>query len=287
MAHLAIQGHATRGNEVIALLEMLGGIDSGFFSGNETDRFYYIEVDKGICFIDSVVEHLDFCKLTLEQFLERYPYKVGDRVANVYGASGKVYVMKWIDDEIQYRLNFGHHTSGWYGADELQPIEEKESMETAKITITLQHHWNKDKIELDVTKDYEIKEENGKYYVVKKQLQYPKTFIEVLNFWHPNRQLEDDYQRCYKKDLIEKFQDLLYARDAYWKIAGMEMGLGKSWKPDWNNISDKHCIYVVGMEMWLKECQTRQCNLAFPTAKIRDAFYENFKDLIEQCKELL
>lgn len=280
MAYLAIQGHATRGNEVIALLKMLGGIDSGFFSGNETDRFYYIEVDKSICFIDSVVEHLDFCKLTIEQFIERFPYKVGDRVKTVYGSSGKVYAMKFIDDEIQYRLDFGHHTSGWYGADELQPIEEKESMETAKITITPQHHWNKDKIEIDVTKDYEIKEENGKYYVVKKQPQYPKTFIAVLNFWHPDRQPEDNYQRCYKKDLIEKFQDLLYARDAYWKIAG-------DWDPDWNNISDKHCIYVVGGEIQLKECQTRKCNLAFPTKEMRDAFYENFKELIEAVKELL
>lgn len=27
--------------------------------------------------------------------------------------------------------------------------------------------------------------------------------------------------------------------------------------------------------------------LAFPTAEMRDTFYENFKDLIEQCKELL
>ena len=27
--------------------------------------------------------------------------------------------------------------------------------------------------------------------------------------------------------------------------------------------------------------------LAFPTEEMRDAFYENFKDLIEQCKELL
>ena len=25
----------------------------------------------------------------------------------------------------------------------------------------------------------------------------------------------------------------------------------------------------------------------FPTAEMRDAFYENFKELIEQCKELL
>lgn len=27
--------------------------------------------------------------------------------------------------------------------------------------------------------------------------------------------------------------------------------------------------------------------LAFPTAEMRDAFFEDFKELIEQCKELL
>ena len=31
----------------------------------------------------------------------------------------------------------------------------------------------------------------------------------------------------------------------------------------------------------------RNTVLAFPTKEMRDAFYENFKDLIEQCKELL
>lgn len=281
MAHLAIQGHETRGNEVIALLKMLGGIDSGFFSGNETDRYYYIEVDKGICFIDSVVAHLDFRKLTLEQFIERFPYKVGDKVKNVYGAYAKVYAMKWIDDEIQYRLDFGHHTSGWYGADELLlPDEEQKPMRTITIDDFKANtkEWLIDKLHGMLIGDA-VKAVGNLYDELHKP-QYPKTFIEVLNFFHPDRQLEDDYQRCYKKDLIEKFQDLLYARAAYWKIA-------EDWKPDWNNISDKHCIYVVSGEIWLKECQTRQCTLAFPTAKIRDTFYENFKDLIEHCKELL
>ena len=283
MAHLAIQGHATRGNEVIELLKMLGGIDSGFFSGNEIDRFYYIEVDKGICFIDSVVEHLDFHKMTLEQFLKRFPYKVGNRVKNVYGAYGKVYEMKWIDDEIQYRLDFGHHTSGWYGADELLHPNKEQKEETME-TITIDDfkantkEWLIDKLHGMLIGDA-VKAVGNLYDELHKP-QYPKTFIEVLNFFHPDRQLEDDYQRCYKKDLIEKFQDLLYARAAYWNIAG-------DWEPDWNNISDKHCIYVVGGEIWLKECQTRQCTLAFPTAEMRDTFHENFKDLIEQCKELL
>lgn len=64
MARLAIQGHATRGNEVIALLKMLGGVNSANYSGKESDRGYYIEIDRGICFIDSIVENLDFCEVS-------------------------------------------------------------------------------------------------------------------------------------------------------------------------------------------------------------------------------
>lgn len=293
MAHLAIQGHATRGNEVIELLKMLGGIDSGFFSGNEIDRFYYIEVDKGICFIDSVVEHLDFQKMTLEQFLKRFPYKVGNRVKNVYGAYGKVYAMKWIDDEIQYRLDFGHHTSGWYGADELLHPNKEQKEETME-TITIDDfkantkEWLIDKLHGMLIGDA-VKAVGNLYDELHKP-QYPKTYEEcckALNLTKyppalvPNKSMfisqYKDFPHYYE---VQNLAELLICRDAYWKIAG-------DWKPDWNNISDKHCIYVVSGEIWLKECQTRQCTLAFPTAEIRDAFYENFKDLIEQCKELL
>jgi hypothetical protein len=65
------------------------------------------------------------------------------------------------------------------------------------------------------------------------------------------------------------------------------MGLGKPWEPDWNNISDKYCIYFVSGDVWSKECQTRQCPFAFPTPEMRDAFKENFKEEMEMCKELL
>ena len=146
-------------------------------------------------------------------------------------------------------------------------------------------------IKIDIPKGYEfaaVDDDNQQVVFEKIGRQYPKTFIEVLNFWHPDRQIEDDYQRCYKKDLIEKFQDLLYARDAYWKIAGEQMGLGKSWEPDWRNSNeDKYCIeYSYGR---INSVTTNIYNyiLAFPTAEMRDAFYDNFKALIEQCKELL
>lgn len=114
---------------------------------------------------------------------------------------------------------------------------------------------------------------------------YPKTYEECCKILDWNQR---DYDRVgYKSDLLCKLQVLLLCRDAYWEIAGEEMGLDKPWEPDWNNVSDKHCIYFVSGEIWLTECQTRQCTLAFLTKEMRDAFYNNFKDLIEKCKELL
>lgn len=136
--------------------------------------------------------------------------------------------------------------------------------------------------------NYKIQEENGVTYAIRKKPQYPKTIIEVLNFWHPDRQIEDDYQRCYKKDLLEKFQDLLYARDAYWKIAGEQMGLGKPWEPDWtDNYQKKWTINFYQGEINLTNGSNVHFVLAFPTKEMRDAFYGNFKELINECISLL
>ena len=88
-------------------------------------------------------------------------------------------------------------------------------------------------------------------------------------------------------NLMDVFSRLIVCRNAYWKLYGEEMGLGKPWEPDWNNISDKYCIYFVSGDIWSKECQTRQCPFAFPTAEMRDAFKQNFDPDIEICKELL
>lgn len=171
-------------------------------------------------------------------------------------------------------------SKGW-GVNELQPFEKKESMEEKKINQMSLANCDLDEVEIVLGDKFELKIKDGKYYAVRKQ--YPKTYeecCETIRVRHSFLMRNYMPSDTYKIGLIDSFQKLLICRDAYWKIAG-------DWKPDWNNISDKHCIYVVGGEIWLKECQTRQCTLAFPTAEMRNAFYENFKELIEQCKELL
>lgn len=99
----------------------------------------------------------------------------------------------------------------------------------------------------------------------------------------------------YRADLLVALQKLLVCSDAYWKIAGEEMGLGKPWKPDWRN-SEERRYSIVNIEgdinlpetiltKWILKVTNKI--LVFPIEEICDAFYENFKELIEICKELL
>ena len=120
--------------------------------------------------------------------------------------------------------------------------------------------------------------------------EYPKTYEEcckVLDIEDRELVFNGEYRasKLYWKQLgrLNVLNKLLIARDAYWKIAGKEMGLGKPWKPDWNDKKqDKHGFYHE-----IKHTIINSKVFVFPTAKMRDAFYENFKELIEECKELL
>ena len=146
------------------------------------------------------------------------------------------------------------------------------------------NEYSKDKYLLDLG-NYEIKEENGKIFAVLKNPKYPKTFYACKVQIHECFGMRQ--ARGYKFDLLERFQKLLLCRDMYWKIAGEEMGLDKPWKPDWNESSPKYTILVLENKLVKHFALTHNYILAFPTEEMRDAFYENFKDLIEQCKELL
>ena len=142
-----------------------------------------------------------------------------------------------------------------------------------------------------------------KYKVSNKALphQYPKTYGEccyVLGFENTELVFEDDYrninppkEQWKRLGLMNQLNKLLICRDAYWKIAGEEMGLGEPWKPSWGKCTgEKYCISRVLNAIRHDAVSNSEYHnriLAFPTEEMRDAFYENFKELIEECKELL
>ena len=260
---LAIKGHPTRGKEVIELLKMMGGTNpfsnNGELLGNKENCCYYISKNAPSKYIswnyigpDEINEYEIF---TLEEFLEKYPFKVGDKV--------HIYVQ---NDDIDGRYD----------------------IEVAEITSM---RWNPARCKIA----YKMKNINREFY---------KECCDVLSIspyynlrYHTYEKgfdcfIQNDDKRCPLEDKLNTLGKLLICRDAYWKIYGEEIGLDGPWKANFTQGSGiKYIIlFANGEVIWNHpECEgvTGSRVLAFPTAEIRDAFYENFKDLIEQCKELL
>jgi hypothetical protein len=151
---------------------------------------------------------------------------------------------------------------------------------------------NKQKNIIEIPEDCVLKDENGnvinatKIVLEKKKKEYPKTFLgccDVLG-------IEDLISRGvngYRSELLDAFQKLLICRDAYWQIAGDEMGLGKPWEPDWCSQTTKYTLRNNANKI-IKEKRTHDSYvLAFPTEEMRDAFFNAFREDIEKCKELI
>ena len=287
MAQLAFMGHPTRGSEVIALLEMLGGNNANNCYGKYCDRVYYINKNGYINqdFISHIEQDTKFFLFTLEEFEEKFPYKVGDKV--IY--NNEVYIitkMVWQCDYICYKLNDKLYTNEM---DKLKPHITAEELINEAVYAELdkpkEFH---DTIAFTIPYGYEfgyIDIDNSQVVLKKKKPKYPKTYKECCKELGIT-DIENGY--CgYKWELLGKFQELLICRDAYWKIAGAEMGLGKPWKPTLHHKETHYAISNVCGKVKYERYGEYNAILAFPTMEMRSAFYENFKDLIEQCKELL
>lgn len=148
---------------------------------------------------------------------------------------------------------------------------------------------NEEQAELDITEEYEYVDEMGnvidtaKIIIRKRKPKYPTTYEEccdVLKIPNDERYIDIDVPLDYNK-LLTAFTKLLICRDAYLKIAG-------DWKPDFKDGEQKkYCIFADMVNMSKGAWYFCNTILAFPIEEMRDAFYENFKDLIESCKELL
>ena len=160
------------------------------------------------------------------------------------------------------------------------------------------------KHEISLPDGYIFKDENGnvinatKIVLEKKKKEYPKTYEECLSVLKIKGYDIVTYVpswTAYEKALYQKvlkLRELVICRDAYWKIAGDEMGLGKPWEPDYDSGVNKYgiiCLNGVVQESNPTTNWERHLNkvLDFPTEEMRDAFKENFDPDLEICKEFL
>ena len=294
---LAIRGHATRGKEVIEILEMMGGKNNCDSPADNLGLCYLIDDEFDICahyFGYDDYEDGELNIFTLEEFLKKYPYKVGDKVFlydNI--TEGRVTGMKW--DEDKGTVKYCVYTSAecwcdvielfkWNALDLVEKHYDEHCDDMYKTLFmngpVMVSDKVDDKFEYKIPDGYEFdKIENGKIILKPIKPKYPTTYDDCCDMLNANEFVE--------YELMVNFPKLINARNAYWKIAGEEMGLDKPWEPDWNDLNRKYFISLTCDGIGLYDDFRNPQVLVFPTEEMRDIFYENFKDLIESCKELL
>jgi hypothetical protein len=147
-----------------------------------------------------------------------------------------------------------------------------------------------DRVELEVDPEFEIKEEDGKWFAVRKRSRYPQSYEEcrdLIEGDHDELFCADLVATGYMSKLMERFARLIMCRNAYWLTAGREMELGDMWEPDWLDDCTKFSIVVEGNEILADVCLRRNRILVFPTEEMRDEFLKVFRNDIEECKEFL
>ena len=255
------------------------------------------QVDCGnACFIRSMTKLCEK-KVTISSVLpniEIYHIKEDDGAFN------------WTDEMFEGLAEEGNNMNNIDKLKRISTPAEENWFEIAKEWEREDKEMDKLKHETILPEGYVFKDENGniinakKIVVEKKEKKYPKTYEECCKILgvDPNNFLTitslyygEVETTNYERVLLGKFAslwELRIYRDAYWKIAGEEMGLGKPWEPDWKKGNQsKYCICNNSDNIEKISLFFGNAILSFPTEEMRDAFYENFKELIERCKELL
>ena len=105
--------------------------------------------------------------------------------------------------------------------------------------------------------------------ILKKEL--PKSWLEF------QMSINSRPIHTYEKE-VDILERLFILRDVY----------RQGWKPDWvNGFENKYCICIDYTLLVIRISYMRNFLFAFPTQELAEQFLDNFKDELEQLKELL
>lgn len=300
---IAFMGDKDHGCDIISTLESWGG--SNYYSriGSDPEYVYFINDLGTIDLIHNSEMLSEEMKNFYFMFWHDYNIECHLKVGESINYGGQDYDVDSILFDannrcIVYKLkSFGIGVEYITNNDLIQNEERPMEVESTGFTQmgkTVAVCFNKENYETEVELqlgDYEIEVRDGKTYAVLKKSKYPKTYVECCEVIANSKPYAMNEHYTDVNKLLQTFQTLYICRNAYWKIAGEEMELGKPWKPKFGKtILFDITFYLYQDNFVLHKGQyasSDNCILVFPTEEMRDAFYENFKDLIEDCKELL
>lgn len=282
---LAIQGHVTRGNEVIQILESLGGINRMNQSGCYTNYYYYISGDDNtIAWTCVRPQHLGV--FTLEEFEKEFPFKVGDRViSTTTGCIGTI--TKCNKNGCCYVKYDNGNTACAFG----QYLKLYQGMER-NVTLTLEKakEWYKKggelrEIALQAFTEMELTSlpKSWKDYCKNYPIKPEEIFIDGYSKFVVNnvgdRNPVHDKNICPSRESAEAHLAMIQLeqlRDCW--LAG--------WKPKWD-VSQKWCIRLYKNQLHVGLCTDISRFLTFPTREMAEEFLKCFWDLIEAAKALI
>lgn len=293
MNKIAIQGHPTRGKEVIQILESLGGVNGCQLEGNSENSYYFISCNNNI--IDCCDKcYVRYKKYTLEEFEKDFPFKIGDKVKHITSI-GIIKEYCYINNEPAYKvesMELGIIVT--IAAKILEPYKE---MEIRNITLTLDKakEWYKKGGELrEVALQAYSKEELTK-------VELPKTWEEFCENYRKRsgeayisnvsniseysseniRQINIDKNVCPSKKSAEAHLALIQLeqlRDCY----------RQGDIPDFNDDNiKKYCIVKIKNDIYVRTTYTTSSFLTFTKKEVAEEFLVNFKPLIKIAEDYI
>ena len=283
MVMIAIQGHPTRGKEVIQILKNLGGINRMNHSGRYTKYFYYISSDDNtIAWTCTRPNHWEV--FTLEEFEKEFPLNIGETVITTLNHVGTIIGIV----NNKYKVLF-KEDSALIAPRRLKSYKEMERNVT--LTIDKAKEWYK--------KGGELREVALQAFTEKELNPLPKSWEDFCRNYPLKtseavigtestiitcdcseiRDSDCDREICPSKKSAEAHLALI-------QLEQLRNCWRQGWEPIWD-ISHKWCIHLWGNELNIGITTNISKFLTFPTREMAEEFLKCFRDLIEKARDLI
>lgn len=288
MANLAIKCSLENYGELVSTLKMLGDVRDKTTDDNKL-YFYIRPISDNfvIAYLDDEPKQCaEYKNYTLKEFYDNFPYKIGDNVMSPIG-EGVVSSMYWDKEleDIRYTISLSENRTGEFYTKSLYRILVRDTRTENKTTV------------INIPEGSSVKDDKGNIIntktveIVRKTPDYPKNYKEACDIlgFDCSGNTTNIYTHCFQYDVkLKNLYKLILCRDAFWTVAGLELGLDTSWKPDIvNGVYTATIINRSGRAVMDSgfDCENRI--LMFHDDKVRDKFHQYFFDLIENCLEYL
>ena len=132
---LAIRGDYQNGNEVIKILEMLGGVNTNNYEGKQMRQFYFICPYTSVikCVFEEAMLITDWETHSLKSFKREYPYKTGDKLV-IFGRECSIVETFWSGFTIRYKV-YDNISLSEYTTERIQELVSEKPIEQNVVNI--------------------------------------------------------------------------------------------------------------------------------------------------------